>query len=45
MLQVPDINVLVVVRGYDDLVVEVDRPHINGMFELPDGLAGLQVPQ
>lgn len=44
-LQVPDVDVLVVVRGDDDLVVEVDRPHVNGMFELPDGLASLQVPQ
>ena len=44
-LQVPDVNVLVVVRGDDDLVVEVDRPHVNGMFELSDGLASLQVPQ
>ena len=43
-LQVPDVDILELVCGDDDPVIEEHRPHIYRMFQLSNGHALVQVP-
>ena len=43
-LQVPDVDVLKLVRSDDDPVIEEHRPHIHRMFQLSNSHALVQVP-
>ena len=44
-LQVPEVDVLQLVRGDQDPIVQEHAPHISRVLQLPDGDPTLQVPE